>query len=194
MAGKARLGQARKARRGKAGREINTMTYKWGTRYQLNGPSGADSAQRVGERLAAIKAKAGTITPVIVVDDARDKDSDLHPFFEWNDGKAAEEWRRQQARMLIGSIKVVVEGTSTDKDPISVRAFIHISDEDIKGSDRYEPLAVVLSDRALYAQVCARALDDLRGFQRRYSQFSTLTTVATRAIDEVAVSLRARSF
>jgi hypothetical protein len=167
------------------------MKYKWGATHGVGGPVTNNTAQIVGERLAYIKAQTGAITPANVLDDARDEDTDLHPFFEWNDDKAAEDWRKQQARSLIGSISVVIEDATPRKEAVSVRAFIHVSDDDDKGGDRYEPLSVVLSDQALYAQVCARALGELRGFQKRYSQFSSLAVIAERAVNEVQLQLDA---
>lgn len=52
-----------------------------------------------GERLAAIKKGrgGGVISPAAVVEDARPKDSPLHPAFEWCDAAAAKRYREEGA-------------------------------------------------------------------------------------------------
>lgn len=54
------------------------------------------------------KANGGKITPQQIVDAARNEDSPLHRFFEWDDDKAAEQYRLDQARTLLRSCQVEV--------------------------------------------------------------------------------------
>jgi hypothetical protein len=58
---------------------------------------------------AMSKANSGRITPQQIVDAARDEGSALHPYFEWDDGTAAEQYRLMQARTLLRSCQVEVE-------------------------------------------------------------------------------------
>jgi hypothetical protein len=46
----------------------------------------------------------GSIRPEQIVDDARDSQSPLHSFFEWDDAKAAAEWRLHQAREVFNNL------------------------------------------------------------------------------------------
>ena len=55
------------------------------------------SAQKVAEEIASIGESA---TPQQIVDRARDENSELHKCFEWDDSIAAENWRKQQARII----------------------------------------------------------------------------------------------
>jgi hypothetical protein len=90
-------------------------------RYRCsNGTLPEDEVQQVGEHLEALHGSVG-ITPEGVVDDARSKKSPLHKYFQWSDKVAAEAHRRGQARRIIGSLHVVVQGKE-------VRAFesVHI--------------------------------------------------------------------
>lgn len=61
-----------------------------------------------------VKHNHGKITPKMVVDAARDDDSALHNYFEWDDGVAAENYRMMQARTLLRSAyhKVTTETIS----------------------------------------------------------------------------------
>ena len=59
--------------------------------------------------LARICNENGLLTPVAVLDAARDENNPLHPAFEWDDSKAAEIYRRSQAQDLIYSVEIVRE-------------------------------------------------------------------------------------
>lgn len=151
----------------------------------VNTPPGGRNAQVIGERLAHLRTELGSLTPLVVLDDARPADAVLHGYFEWNDTEAGEQWRRFQARKLISAVQVVVEEGDHE---VTTRAFVHVTDED--GDDpRYEPLTTVLSDKALYAQVCRRALSELDGFRERYSQFESLSQIGTTARSAVQLEL-----
>jgi len=54
------------------------------------------------------KTNGGKITPEELVQAARDENSPLHHFFEWDDDKAAEKYRLMQARTLIRSCRLNV--------------------------------------------------------------------------------------
>ncbi len=63
----------------------------------------------INARLAEIeRANGGRLTPNDVVQDARSKESPLHPFFEWDVNKAAAAHWVEQARDLIATVRVVV--------------------------------------------------------------------------------------
>lgn len=59
------------------------------------------------ERLAALNG--GRLTPDAVVQDAKSAKSPLHDQFEWDDSEAARQWRLQQARDLIRSVRIEIE-------------------------------------------------------------------------------------
>lgn len=56
-----------------------------------------------------IEKKEGKITPEILVISAKNKNSVLHNLFEWDDSKAAYNYRLQQARTLLNNIDVIVK-------------------------------------------------------------------------------------
>ncbi len=70
-------------------------------------------AQIYGERLDYLASKNnGKVTPDMVIEDAQQKKSVFHTYFQWDDTEAAEQYRIQQARNLINHIVevVVIEG------------------------------------------------------------------------------------
>lgn len=75
--------------------------------------SPADAAI-IGPAVEKIKCGDGKNRPKLsdVVDAARPKESPLHRFFEWDNGKAARKFRIEQARWLVRSVRVVVRYVS----------------------------------------------------------------------------------
>lgn len=102
--------------------------------------------RRVLERLA--QQNDGLLMVEDVLEEARDPQSILHKHFQWDDDKAAEAYRKQQARQLIQKVTVTIE-----KAPdVHIRAFVSLStDQYEKGG--YRMTANVLSDDNLKAQL-----------------------------------------
>jgi hypothetical protein len=64
----------------------------------------------------------GRITPVDVVEAARPVGTPLHPVFEWDDARAGELYRVDQARHVIGAIRVVQPRNDPREEPRSINA------------------------------------------------------------------------
>lgn len=63
----------------------------------------------VAEKLAELaKKNGGRLTPNVVLEEAKDRDSVLHNLFEWDDTLAAHQHRIYQARQIITSVRVVI--------------------------------------------------------------------------------------
>lgn len=77
----------------------------------------------VRARLAMLENEHGQITPAMVVEDAKQKDSPLHGLFDWNVKSAAMKYWIHQARTIIHSVRLVssLVETVTLKTPHYVR-------------------------------------------------------------------------
>lgn len=141
-----------------------TMVYQWKPNVSV-----PVAAQIVGEELERIRVRHNSrLTQEDVVAEARDDASPLHPAFEWDDAKAGEQWRLEQASYLIRSIVVAVEANET-KAP--VRAFVNVE----RDTDRsYTSVAHAMSDAELRAQIIAKALKELKSWRDRYSELVEL--------------------
>lgn len=64
--------------------------------------------QSVHDYLIRMHQEHGTLTPELVVEDAKRKDSPLHVLFEWDVDKAALAHWHEVARQLIRNVRVVV--------------------------------------------------------------------------------------
>lgn len=134
------------------------------------------------DELQAIYDQHGKLTPELVVDEARSKDSPLHAsVFDRTKGEAAEAWYRHRAHELIKSVKVVyLEGT--DKDPaLSVRAFHAVNRED---GYSYEPVGKVAHD-PFTRQILLRDMErEWKQLLARYEQFQEFLAIVSSDIDK----------
>ncbi len=107
-----------------------------------------------------------------LVDYARPINSPLHPYFTWDDTKAAELFRKMEARQIL---RVAVEYLPDSKNGayLPVRVTTHLSTDE-RG---YRATVDVLSDEHLRKQLIADALRDAEAFQRRYAKIADLSGV-----------------
>jgi hypothetical protein len=137
----------------------------------------ADKAdpQKIGEALEKIAAEAnGELTPRAVVDAARMPRHVLHRHFEWDDQKAAEAWRLDQARAVIRLIHV----EDVDASDGHSSAFISVS---AKSGTSYRTLDAIKNSADLQAAVLAQAERDLEAWERRYHQLQDICEIVRSA-------------
>ena len=90
--------------------------YQW----KLKGLSKKIDPDDAVKELQRIRDKYGSLTPEKIVHESRSKKAVLHNYFEWDDDKAAFNWRLQQARTMINNIEVTV---ISDGEPIQVPVY-----------------------------------------------------------------------
>lgn len=69
--------------------------------------------EMVRDELERLEDQAGRLTPSIVIEAAKDEQSPLHGYFEWDDSIAAENYRLEQARTLIRSVVLHITDEKT---------------------------------------------------------------------------------
>lgn len=154
--------------------------------YEWKYPIPVD-AQVAGEYITALEEKHGAVTRPLLVDESRPASAPLHVCFEWDDAKAAEYYRQNQAGKILRSITVIVE--KPDNAPKETRAFVSVKPEN--EPRRYVSISVALSDGDLREQLLRDAYIDLLRFKRKYETLSELSGVFT-AIDEFAAALKTK--
>ena len=126
----------------------------------------AERRARIAEELAAL-AHRGRLVPKRVVDWARkNKRSVLHSCFEWDNTRAAEQYRLWQAQHLIVSVEVVYEDGKKRQ--------VYVSPLASRGKG-YRSLVDVLSAKESREQFLNQALDEL---ERIFSKYEDLTELA----------------
>lgn len=154
-------------------------TYTW-----TPGAHAAVDAQVAGKALEKITSRnGGALTPKAVVEESRPKTAPLHACFEWNDGRAAEKYREDQARSIIRSVRIVQEGAN-DEEAEAI-AYFHVTSP--KHGACYQPASVVMSDEELRQQALQDALTLLQGVRKRFAQLKELKPVFA-AIDRIALA------
>ncbi len=132
-----------------------------------------------------LKAKNGGIaTAESIVTAAAGVRHPLHKHFNWDDTEAANEYRKEQARLLLRSIVVVYR----EAPKVPTRAYqviIMESDEpEEKPRQVYRSTDDILADPAARAELLARAFQELISFQRKFRCLQELAPIF-RTLNEV---------
>ena len=124
------------------------------------------NASKCYEEITALES----ITPEAIVNYARDENTELHKCFQWDDAIAAESWRKQQARMIVTSLTVVVQKSETEKQ--AYRLIEH--DDTVK---EYKPVVFTVRNDDEYSRLLKQAKAELAQFKLRYKKISELAEV-----------------
>ena len=130
--------------------------------WRVNGIYEAN-AQKVAEEIGD-----GKFDYKDIVEKARDESTELHKCFEWDDTKAAEKYRLQQARNVVQMLVF----TPTKKEEQPLRVFQITQDKNV-----YQPTKLFLQNKSEYEALLERALRELEAFKKRYSTLAELEEV-----------------
>jgi hypothetical protein len=123
----------------------------------------------------------GEVAPAVLVSFAQQNPkSESNRLFQWDDEKAAEEYRLEQARLAMRSL-IIVNLTVGGNKQEPIRAFVNVSSD---GGRAYAPIAVVMRDPEKREEVLARALTELEAWRHRYAALQELAT-AFVAVDRL---------
>lgn len=150
--------------------------------YYWQGYHPGIDAQVAAEALDKLQ-QDGELNVPAVVEAARPEDSPLHAAFEWDDGIAAEQYRRSQARTLLSHIRVRYEDHSPPE-----RVYFNVSTEHARA---YYTKARVLEDDELREALIAKAHRDLLAWQVRYRELAADFGGVFAAIDQMQLTAAA---
>lgn len=138
------------------------MVYKWkpGSHHKVD-------AQTAGEVCAALEEE-GRLNAETLVEESRPEEAPLHDEFEWDDSIAAEEYRKQQARVLIATVVEIIS-----PEVVPTRAFFNI----VHKEANYESVRVIIQDEDKRKALLDKAIRELRSFQTKYSTLQELCEV-----------------
>lgn len=155
--------------------------YRWkpGTSIGVAAPVAAAELDRIREE------NEGVLRASDVVKESRPDEAPLHPAFEWDDEKAAELYRQNQARNVIRSLTVV----QTDKpNAPAMPVYLHVAPKDDAKGQQYLPTMEVMGDEELRNRAIMDAIAQLKGWQKRYGHIRELAGVVD-AIRETAAEV-----
>ena len=140
------------------------------------------TADEAAAELERIRQKYGTLDPSLVVEESRHEENVLHKIFCWDDERAAELYRRQQARDLIRNIRVIVTNKNVE---VAVRAFVNV--RPAEGTYRsYMPTQEVIKNDEAYKDLLEQARNDMEDFITKYAQIEELNPVKAEMLKELA--------
>ena len=139
------------------------------------------NATAVGNHIEFLRREQkGELTPEDVLKDARNPNSPLHSFFEWDDGAAAEQHRLHQARGLIRAVVAVY--VREDLPAVRARAYVHIPEGE---TSHYRESGHAMSQSKTRKLVLQRAWRELQAWRERYkdlNEFAELFEVVDETI------------
>jgi hypothetical protein len=136
----------------------------------------ADNMQLELQRIMD-KNPDGLLKTEEIVDAARDEDSPLHPYFNWDDKDAADRFRLEQAKQLVNHFTIYSEDLE-----VQVKAFSSLDSDRILGGG-YRWAANVMEKKDLRAEMIRTVLLELTRIQNRYKEVEELSNV-WNAIEE----------
>lgn len=135
----------------------------------------------ISEILEVEKEKG--LTAENLLDKAKNKNSPLHNFFDWDNSSAAEKWRIQQARIIINEVKIIVNSKEMYAfENVQVQVSTNNTEQETKRE--YKPIVEILSKDEYRKQVIQTALDNVTYWKEKYSEYSELKPIFV-SIDKV---------
>ncbi len=119
-------------------------------------------ANKVGKELEELERKNLTITRKDVLEKARDKNTELHKCFDWDDSIAGEKWRLQQATYVLTSISVKNEEVEPTRYFVNVKT---VNEEKI-----YKNIKAVIQNEEEFNQLLERAKNEFVSYKQKYEK------------------------
>lgn len=127
-------------------------------------------AQKVGVELYRIKEVRGKLTPLEVVKEAQNKNNFLHNYFEWNNSKAGEQYRLQQARNIINH---VIEIVVINKEQTEQKAFYNVTSTNGKSEQVYVTIKEAVTTPSYRKQLLSQMINASRNLTNLIELFNS---------------------
>lgn len=126
-------------------------------------------AEIIGPVLVDLAEKGG-VTARDVLDVARSKNNPLHTYFEWNNEKAADLFRLEQARNIMRSIRITYQ--DAEEKTHSSRIVQAVTTSAYSDKPRsYHSFKILHGDTLFAAQLLGASIDDLRSWKKKYEPY-----------------------
>ena len=119
-------------------------------------------AQKVADEIMEI---GDEVKPEQILEKARDKTTELHKCFEWNDSVAAEKYRLHQARTIV--CQLVIKEAEGKQETTPVRVFHRT-----ENGGGYKSMSFIVKDSTEYQKLLEMARSELRAFKAKYHSLS----------------------
>jgi len=141
-------------------------------------PLGAPEASIAVKCINEIKKKRKGITPQTLVKEASKNKSPLHNCFEWNDSKAAAEYRKDQARYILRMLVVEI-ASSTKEEPKHVRVYVSPVELEQESNTGYKAIGRVRSNEDLDLAYRRQLLKELQALKEKIQNYAEFAEVVS---------------
>lgn len=136
--------------------------------WKMNGIFKADA-----EKVASELEKLGNEYSLSdVVERAKDKKSEMHSCFEWDDAIASQKYREQQAAVMLRML-VYTKKDGDSEEKTNIRFIVSTGKRD----NTYTPTRRIVRNEDEYSALLERAYAELRAFKTKYSNLSELEEI-----------------
>ena len=146
--------------------------YYWRMKGLAKGVNPSDAVNE----LRRLQDLYGSLNPEIIVENSKNPESVLYPIFEWDNKKAAYNYRLQQARILLNNIKLSVITDGETKE-ISVYEVTSLK-EGYKNIESFDE-----SDIEFVKNGILYSLNILKGKLKLYKEFEKVLYYIQQAIE-----------
>lgn len=140
-------------------------------KWSINGIFRAD-ANKCYEEIQQI---GDEVRPEQVLKKAKDKKSELHKCFDWDDSSAADKYRLFQAKQVINHL-IVIKHDDENKEREQIQFRVMLKNERTKDSG-YKQTIVMIRDEDEYNKLLKQAYAELHSFKQKYSCLSELAEI-----------------
>lgn len=119
-----------------------------------------------------LKKHRGFLRPGDVVEYAKNKNTDLHKHFCWDDTEAAKKYRLQQASFIIRSVKVRIQPNPREDKTVSLREYVSLPSD--RGGDGYRHISSVLTEDDLRLQFIESVQSEFDCFREKLKAVSAV--------------------
>lgn len=147
-------------------------SYSWGEGFQPK-----VDANIVGGVCEQIEDKDGAVTKESFLEASRPEDSPTHNLFEWDNDKAAELYRLDTSKRVIGCLRVTY--INSESESCNVRAFVNTSNYTEKA--QYESVDVILKEEDKRTLYLTRIKQELDNYIKRNSHIEELADILIEA-------------
>ena len=121
----------------------------------------------------------GYLSPVAVLEAARNPDSVLHEEFEWDDSEAGEKYRLLQAAAIIRKARITIVRKEIQAKTVRIETTREYQSRPSARNPEqgYEHVQTILSDEEKKAEMLMQCFKELEAIQRRYRQLEELSSV-----------------
>ena len=147
-------------------RIVGRLEAHWETKglFKADATQCAEEIKTLGEGFAASD----------VVNLASDEGTELHKCFTWDNDKAADKWRLQEARIIVSNLKITYI-KNEDEEPVETKVRVFYKNDSSKSS--YKSTPFIVSEMDEHEKLLERAKRELEMFRAKYKMLTELNEI-----------------